>query len=223
MASSKNIKNVMGNRVKIFWILTGTIITAVFFLPIIFSDYQKYAVDLIGRSPYLAPLVIIVFRFIGVVLAPLPGAPIAFASMVILPWYEAWVWNFIGAESGAIAAFLIARKFREPVVARFAPLEGIHQWQDKVSQRRQFWSFTGLRAVSLVAFDFVSYAAGLTRLSFRTFVIATFLIDIPFGFLFFYFGGLAVKYSIFLLAVFAVIFMIAVVIWNRLRNRQSIK
>lgn len=143
--------------------------------------------------------------------------------MVILPWYEAWVWNFIGAESGAIAAFLIARKFREPVVARFAPLERIHQWQDKVSQRRQFWSFTGLRAASLIAFDFVSYAAGLTRLSFRTFVIATFLIDIPAGFLFFYFGGLAVKYSIFLLAVFAVIFMTAVITWNRLRNRQSIK
>lgn len=223
MAALKSLKSAMGSKkTSILWLIAGIIITVVFFLPIIFSDYQKYAVDLIERSPYLAPFIIIVFRFIGVVLAPLPGAPISFASMAVLPWYEAWAWNFIGAESGAITAFLIARKLREPAVARFAPLEKIHQWQDKVSQRRQFWSFTGFRAVSLVAFDFVSYAAGLTRLSFWTFIIATFLIDIPAGFLFFYFGGLAVKYSIFIFAVFAAIFMVTIFILNRLRNREEI-
>lgn len=209
------------NKSNLLWLTAGIIITIVFFLPVIFSDYQKYAVNLIERSPYLVPFIIIVFRFIGVVLAPLPGAPISFASMAVLPWYEAWVWNFIGVESGAVTAFLIARKFREPAVARFAPLEKIHQWQDKVSQRRQFWSFMGFRAVSLVAFDFVSYAAGLTRLPFRTFIIATFLIDIPAGLLFFYFGGLAVKYSIFIFAVFAAIFMVTVFILNRLRTRRE--
>lgn len=207
---------------NVVWLIAGIIIVIIFFLPIVFSDYQEYAVNLIENFPYLAPLVIIVFRFIGVVLAPLPGAPIAFASMAVLPWYEAWAWNFIGAESGAITAFLIARKFREPVVTRFAPLEKVHQWQEKVSQKKQLWAFTGLRAVSLVAFDFVSYAAGLTKLPLWIFITATLVIDIPAGFLFFYFGGLAVKYSMFIFAVFVVIFMVAVSILNRLRNKEEI-
>ncbi len=212
----------MGNKkTNIFWLIAGIIITVIFFLPIIFSDYQKYVISFMGRSPYLAPFVIVIFRFIGVVLAPLPGAPISFASMTVLPWYEAWAWNFIGAESGAIVAFIIARKFREPVVAHFAPLGKIHQWQDKVSKRRQFWSFTGFRFVTLVAFDFVSYAAGLTRLPFRTFVVATFLVDIPTSLLFFYFGGLAVKYSIFILAVFGIMFMVAISILNHFQNRKE--
>lgn len=213
----------MGNKkANILWLIAGTIIVIVFLLPIIFSDYQKYVIDLIERSPFLAPFTIIVLRFLGVVLAPLPGAPVSFASMAVLPWHEALIWNFIGAESGAIAAFLIARKFREPVVALFAPLEKIHQWQDRISEKRQFWSFAGFRVMTLVAFDFVSYAAGLTKLPFRTFLFATFLIDIPANLIFFYFGGLAVKYSIFIFAVFVLIFMVTAFILNSLRNGRKI-
>ncbi len=213
----------MGNKKStIFWWLAGIIITIVFSLPIIFPNYQEYAVNLIGRFPYLAPLVIIVFRFIGVVLAPLPGAPVAFASMAVLPWYEALIWNFIGSESGAIVAFLIARKFREPVVARFAPLEKIHQWQDQVSRRKQFWSFAGFRLVTLVAFDFVSYAAGLTKLPLSTFILVTLLIDIPADFIFFYLGGLAVKYSVLLFAISVPVLLVAVFVFNRFQESKEI-
>ncbi len=219
----KSLRSVMGNKkANILWVIIGFLIVIVFFLPIVSSDYQKYAAGLIQSHPYLAPFIIILFRFIAVVLAPLPGAPISFASMAVLPWYEAWSWNFIGAELGAITAFLIARYFREPAVARFAPLERVHQWQERVSKTKQFWGFVGLRFVSLVAFDFVSYAAGLTKLSFLAFITATLLIDIPAGFLFFYFGGLAVKYSIFIFAVFVVIFMIVALVWSRLLNKKEV-
>src|SRR3989344_581439 len=194
-------------RNKIFWLIGGLIIIAAFLLPIFSADYRAYMVGLIEQYPYAAPLIVIVFRFIGVVLAPLPGAPIAFASMAILPWPQALLYNFIGVELGAITAFFLARKFREPVVARFASLGKIHEWQEKVSRRKQLWAFTGLRPVSLVAFDFVSYAAGLTKLSFWTFLAATLIIDIPANFMFFYFGGLAVSFSVFLFGVFTIIFI----------------
>jgi uncharacterized membrane protein YdjX (TVP38/TMEM64 family) len=213
----------MGSRrEKIFWFTLSVIIVIIFSLPILFSGYQEYVVGLIESSPYLAPLVIIVFRFLGVVLAPIPGAPIAFASMAVLPWQMAWLWNFIGAELGAMVAFLIARRFREPVVARFVSLEKIHQWQDKISQKKQFWGFVGLRFTALIAFDFISYAAGLAKLSFRTFLIATFLIDIPAGFIFFYFGGLAVGYSLSIFAVFIVMFFIATYVLCRRRKDDTL-
>ncbi len=200
------------NRINFFWLIAGSLITIVFFLPIIFLDYQEYTAHLIQSYPYLAPAIIVFFRFIGVVLAPLPGSPIAFASMALLPWQEAWIYNFLGSELGAVTAFLIARKFREPVVAHFAPLKKVHDWQEKISKKKQLWGFTGLRVVSIVAFDFVSYAAGLTKLPFHIFIIASLLVDIPVGFIFFYFGGLAVKYSMLIFGVFIIIFIIAALI-----------
>ncbi len=212
----------MGNKkANILWLTAGIIIVVIFLSPFIFPDYKKFITDLIQRSPYFAPVIIIIFRFLGVVLAPLPGAPVSFASMAVLPWQEAFIWNLIGAESGSIAAFFIARKFREPVVAHFAPLAKIHQWQDKISERKQFWSFAGFRIATLVAFDFVSYAAGLTKLPFRTFLVATLLVDIPANLIFFYFGGLAVRYGIFIVAVFVVIFMVTVFILNHLRSEKD--
>jgi len=197
------------------WILLSILIVVFFLAPIFLSDYRALFLSLINQYPLLAPLVIIIFRFLGVVAAPLPGAPVAFASMALLPWPKAWFYNFLGAELGAIAAFFLARFFRQPVVARFAPLQKINQWQEKISQTRQFWSFVALRAASLAAFDFVSYAAGLTKLSFLTFLAATLLVDIPATFIFFYLGGWAVQYSFFLYSLLAVISIIGLLVYGK--------
>ena len=101
----------MVSKTNLLLLIAGVIITAFFFLPIFSGDFLEYTIDLIERSPYLAPVVIIIFRFIGVVVAPLPGAPVSFASMVVMPWQQAWVYNFIGSSLGAITAFLIAIPF----------------------------------------------------------------------------------------------------------------
>ena len=193
----------MKNHTKILlWLLGGAIVTVVSVLPLISSHYFELATALIKNYPYATPLIIILFRFLGVVIAPIPGAPIMFASIAILPWWQAWLYNFIGTFSGTICAFFIARNFREPVVAHFAPLREIHTWQDSVSHRKQFWTFAVLRLSSLVAFDFVNYAAGLSKMSFRTYIFATLLVEIPVGFVFFYLGGVAIQYSFYLFAFF---------------------
>ena len=171
-------------------------------LPLISSRYFEFVAALIKNYPYTAPIAIILFRFLGVVIAPIPGAPIMFTSIAILPWWQAWLYNFIGTMSGTICAFFIARKFREPVVAHFAHLREIHKWQDSISRQKQFWTFAALRLSSLVAFDFVNYAAGLTKISFRTYFLATLLVEIPVGFVFFYLGGIAIQYSFYLFAFF---------------------
>lgn len=210
------MNNAFGKR-NFSWVLAAAVIAAVFLVPVVHFDYQRYIAGFIQAHYYLAPLVVIFFRFIGVVLAPLPGAPVAFASIALLSWQEAWLYNFIGAEAGSICAFFIARKFREPAVAHLAPLKRVHEWQEKISQRKQFVGFIGLRFVSIVAFDFVSYAAGLTQLPFRIFLGASLLVDIPVGLAFFYFGGLALKYSFYLFISFVIIFGGALVVWKYIR------
>lgn len=190
---------------RLTWIFFGLVIAVMFLLPLASDQYKTVLIQAITRYPYMAPIIIISFRIIGVVLAPLPGAPVALASIALLPWWLAMIYNFIGMTSGMICAFWIARKFREPIVARFAPLQYIHQWQEKISRKKQFFAFIALRLSALVALDFISYAAGLTKIPFRTFLLAILVVDIPVNLLFYYVGGKAILYSFAVIGVSGVV------------------
>ncbi|MCR4328535.1 MAG: VTT domain-containing protein [Patescibacteria group bacterium] len=196
----------MSNKQKILWFLVGVVFTAIFFVLIFFPEYNQYAVKIINDYPALAPLVIITFRFLGIVLAPLPGAPVAFASIAFLPWHTAWFYNLIGVELGSVCAFFIARRWREPIAAKFAPIQNLHAWQEKISEKRQFWGFVALRFMSAVVVDFLSYAAGLSKISFRNFLLASVIVDALASVPFFYLGNIAFAYGVYAMAGFVVLF-----------------
>jgi uncharacterized membrane protein YdjX (TVP38/TMEM64 family) len=205
----------MSRKQKFLWFLAGTALTALFLTPIFLPDYNQYAAEVIERYPALAPLVIIIFRFLGIVLAPLPGAPVAFASIAFLPWQEAWFYNLIGVTLGSFAAFGIARKWREPIAAKFAPIQNLHAWQEKISERRQFWGFVALRTVVGVVVDFLSYAAGLSKISFKNFAIANIAVDGIISIPFYYLGSVALAYSIYFTAGSIVLFGIIFLVFQR--------
>ncbi|MDP3881098.1 MAG: VTT domain-containing protein [bacterium] len=200
--------------------MAGTILTVIFLLPIFSTEYLHRAVEFIKLYPVFAPIIIILLRFSTAVLAPLPGLPISFASIAVLPWWEAWVYNFIGMELGLVAAFFIARKFREPAVRHFAPLEKVHAWQEKISHRKQFWGFAGLRFGTIYVCDFVSYAAGLSRLSFSSFLIITLMIDIPLSLIFFFFGGIALRYGVYIFVGFILLSVLTMLGWKYFKGKK---
>ncbi|MBI2623769.1 MAG: TVP38/TMEM64 family protein [Candidatus Liptonbacteria bacterium] len=203
----------MSHKKKAFWLAAGVVLTALFLAPIFLPDYNRYAAEVIEHYPALAPFIIIIFRFLGVVLAPLPGAPVAFASIAFLPWQEAWLYNLVGVELGSFCAFFIARKWREPIAAKFAPLQNLHTWQEKISERWQFWGFVALRGMAAVVVDFLSYAAGLSKISFRNFALASVSVDALVSIPFFYLGSVAFSYGAYFAAafvfLFALLFLIA--------------
>lgn len=199
-------------RQKALWTLASIALVFIFLAPLFIPDYKAYVMYLLQTYPYFAPITVIGIRFLTIIIAPLPGVQVSFASMAFLPWQEAWLYNLIAVESGSVCAFLIARKFREPVVKYFTPLDAIRRFQKTISHRKQFWGFVALRLVSISAFDFVSYAAGLSVLPFKSFFVASLLIDVPASFIFFYMGGQAMKYGVYIFAVFAALFFITVAV-----------
>ncbi|MBI4034018.1 MAG: TVP38/TMEM64 family protein [Candidatus Brennerbacteria bacterium] len=196
----------MSHKQKLLWLAAGAVLAVLFLVPVFFPGYNRYAAEIIEQYPALAPVVIIVFRFLGIVLAPLPGGPVAFASIALLPWPAAWLYNLIGVELGSVCAFFIARKWREPVAAKFAPLQELHAWQEKISKQRQFWGFVALRSAAAVVVDFLSYAAGLSKIPFRTFVLASVSVDALVSIPFFYLGSVAVSYGVYFTAAFVALF-----------------
>ena len=88
-------------------------------------------------------------------------------------------------------AFALARRFREPLVRKFASLKKIHEWERMLSEKEQFWSWVVLRLPSNFVFDYISYAAGLTNCSYRMFITSSIIGNLPTVLAFYLISGYA--------------------------------
>ncbi len=114
----------------------------------------------------------------AVVVSPLPSVPLDIAAGLTFGLIGGTIYTLIGAELGAIIAFLLARRLGRPRLARRLPAPVMVQI-DGLAARIGFRALLVLRLLPVFQFDWVSYAAGLTAISFRAFAIATFLGMIP--------------------------------------------
>ena len=136
---------------------------------------------LITRAGMWGPVLIVTLMTIAVVASPIPSAPIALAAGAAYGhlWGTAMV--VIGAELGAIIAFGLARILGHDVLRRMfgarvdAGLLG--------SQTALTATVFASRLMPFVSFDMISYAAGLSRLHFWRFALATLAGIMPASFL----------------------------------------
>lgn len=134
------------------------------------------------NAGWYGPFIIIGFMTVAVVISPVPSAPIALASGMVYGNIWGTIFVVIGAEAGAVIAFGIAR---------LAGYEFLKKWiGNKVKSARILGSQTVMmtivffsRLLPFISFDIVSYAAGLTPLTFWRFAIATLAGIIPMSFL----------------------------------------
>ena len=132
------------------------------------------------------PLGIICLMTLAVVFSPIPSAPIAVTSGLLYGKWWGTAYIVIGAELGAIIAFTIARCLGYEVLKKWF---GEKLNSGLLSSQRDLTLIVFVsRLLPFVSFDILSYAAGLTRLSFLRFIIATFLGILPVSFLLAYFG-----------------------------------
>lgn len=133
------------------------------------------------------PLAVIGLMVLAIMISPIPSAPIAMAAGAAYGHTWGTLYVILGAEIGALGAFGIAR------------------WVGATTLRRWFGDrlevgvlgsqnvLTGIVLVSrllpFISFDIVSYAAGLTVISFWRFAIATLIGIAPASFLLAHFGG----------------------------------
>lgn len=173
-----------------FWSWVTIILTIVTIASvlIIVPAHQKEITSFTLAHPLLAPVIIIFFRMIAMIIPPIPGGILSFALIPVLGWFWSYIYAVIGMTIGASIAFFIARKFREPVVAKFVPLQQLHTWEKQLSGKTEFTTFLVIRMTTGPIMDFISYVAGLTRISFKKFLIATLIAEIP-SIVVYYLGG----------------------------------
>lgn len=124
------------------------------------------------------PLVFILLMVTAIVVSPVPSVPLDIAAGLAFGFVWGTVYVLIGAELGAIIAFLIARWLGRPRLARWLPEPAMARI-DELTARAGVRALLLMRLLPVFNFDWVSYAAGLTPISFRAFALATFAGMIP--------------------------------------------
>lgn len=121
--------------------------------------------------------------------APLPAFLLTFANANLFGWWKGAVLSWSSAMAGAAVCFFIARILGRDVVERLTSKTGLKQI-DEFFEKHGKMSILIARLLPFISFDIVSYAAGLTSVSFGSFFIATGIGQLPATIIYSYVGSM---------------------------------
>ena len=143
----------------------------------------------ITLNPQLTALYLILGKIVGAILF-FPGIPLTLLAGATLGVFWGTVVSIIGNTIGATLAFLVARYFLRDYVS-----EKIYKKYPKIDKYENrffkdgFATVVLLRLIPLFPFNALNYILGVTRVSTRDYIIATFFGIIPGTLAFVYFGA----------------------------------
>ena len=181
--------------------------------------------DMEGLKEYIlsfgiwGPIVSFLLMVLQSVAAPLPAFVITFANAALFGWVYGAILSWSSAMAGAAVCFYIdkflGRNTVENLTSKFA-LDDVDKFFVKYGKH----TILIARLLPFMSFDLVSYAAGLTSMSFTSFFIATGIGQLPATIVYSYVGGMltggAKLMMTGLLTLFALSILIYVIkkIWN---------
>ena len=159
--------------------------------------------------------------------APLPAFLITFANANLFGWWQGAILSWTSAMAGAAACFYIARILGRDVAEKLTSKSGLAQI-DTFFERYGKNTILICRLLPFISFDIVSYAAGLTSMSFMSFFIATGIGQLPATIVYSYVGGmltggakLFVTALMILFALSALIFMLRKIYMDRQSKKEK--
>lgn len=175
-------------------------------------------------DPWWAPAVFIPFYALGTALG-LPGTIPTLAGGAIFGVLRGTLFNWIGANLGAVLAFLLARHLGRDFVARV--LRGRAADLDRRIGDHGFRTMLYLRLIPVVPFNGLNFGAGISRISLRDYVLGSAIGMLPGTFVYTYFADALIRgtaaarreaFIHFLLAAAALVAFTLITDWIRRRR-----
>ena len=136
-----------------------------------------------------APIISFILMILQSIAAPLPAFLITFANAALFGWVKGSILSWSSAMVGAAVCFFIAKYLGRDVVekltSKFA-IESVDSFFEKYGKH----TILIARLLPFMSFDLVSYAAGLTSMSFISFFVATGIGQLPATIVYSYVGGM---------------------------------
>ena len=136
-----------------------------------------------------APVVSFLLMIFQSVVAPLPAFLITFANAGLFGWIPGAVLSWTSSMAGAALCFYIAKFYGREVVEKLTSKTALNS-VDVFFTKYGKYAILISRLLPFVSFDIVSYAAGLTSMSFWPFFWATGLGQLPATLVYSYVGGM---------------------------------
>ena len=151
------------------------------------GDFQKLKDFVASYGPYAAAISFLLMVLQSVV-APLPAFLITFANAALFGFWKGALLSWSSAMVGAALCFFIARSLGREEVEKLTS-KGALKNIDDFFKRHGKQSILIARLLPFISFDIVSYAAGLSSVSFLGFWVATGLGQLPATLVYSYVGG----------------------------------
>lgn len=136
-------------------------------------------IGLIRSWGIAAPLMSVLLMITQALLAPLPAFLVTAANGMIFGKFWGAVISWIGALTGAITSFYIARLFAEAALEKAVRYQKAVEFIRHAGEKRGFYVILLSRLLPFVSFDLISYMAGLSGIRPWAFVCGTGLGMLP--------------------------------------------
>ena len=211
----------IGSKIILLVVLLCCIL-AYFFIPAVNQIFNKIFVmfasgdfsevkQFISSYGVYAAVISFALMVLQSIVAPLPAFVLTFANANLFGWWQGAILSWSSAMAGAAVCFYIARILGRDVAERLTSKTGLKQI-DNFFEKYGNNTILICRLLPFVSFDYVSYAAGLTSMSFWDFFIATGIGQLPATIVYSYVGGFltggARLFMLGLLIMFAIVSMI---------------
>lgn len=139
-----------------------------------------------GAYAALVSFLLMIFQSVA---APLPAFLITFANANLFGWWQGAILSWSSAMAGAAVCFFITRILGRDAAEKLTSKAGLEQI-DGFFEKYGKNTILICRLLPFVSFDIVSYAAGLTSMSFWSFFVATGIGQLPATIIYSYVGGM---------------------------------
>jgi len=169
-------------RKKKIILLAALAIAIIFILYLIHEETFKINTEqikeFIRSFGILGPIVLVVLITATIIISPLASLPFWFASLALFGYWPTCFYIVISNSVGSAINFLIAQKWGRPVVAKLVGKKGIEKI-DGVTEIIGLKMLFIARLIGGASADYVSYAAGLTAMKFRPYLIISIFVAMP--------------------------------------------
>lgn len=134
--------------------------------------------QLILSYGWLAPLMTILLMIIQSLVPLVPGMILTVVNAWIFGWFAGAAYTWLGALLGALADFALSRYLGRPFVEKVISIKQLQNYGTFFHQYG-VWAVLASRMIPVIPYKVVSYGAGLTKISWQNYTLATALGQTP--------------------------------------------
>lgn len=159
-------------KIKV-WVTAGVLLIAVILLKLFFDkkfDSVESLQDYIKSFGIFAPLVLILFQILQVIVPVLPGLFGCAVGTILFGTMGSFLCNYIGISVGSVIAYYLGRKYGIDIVLTMFSQKQYEKWSKKIEKSKSYDVFLFVSTLlPLFPDDFLCYFSGLMKMDSKKF------------------------------------------------------